>query len=42
MPFGSFDSAGIIFPAYKAHKVSVVVVLAEEDEVLNGPPAETA
>ena len=34
MPFGPFDSGGIIFPAYKANNVSVVVVLAEEDECL--------
>lgn len=34
MPFGSYDAAGIIFEAYKSHNVSVVVVLAEDDECL--------
>ena len=34
MPFGSYDSAGLIFEAYKSHNVSVVVVLAEDDECL--------
>ena len=34
MPFGPYDAAGIIFEAYKSHNVSVVVVLAEDDECL--------
>jgi protein-tyrosine phosphatase len=34
MPFGSYDSAGVIFEAYRSHNVSVVVVLAEDDECL--------
>jgi protein-tyrosine phosphatase len=34
MPFGPYDSAEIIFEAYKSNNVSVVVVLAEEDECL--------
>jgi hypothetical protein len=34
MPFDSYDSEGIIFQAYKSHNVSVVVVLAEDDECL--------
>jgi hypothetical protein len=34
MPFGPYDAAGIIFEAYKSHHVSVVVVLAENDECL--------
>ena len=34
MPFGPYDSAGIIFEAYKSHHVAVVVVLAEDDECL--------
>ena len=35
MPFGPYDAAGIVFEAYKSHHVSVVVVLAEDEECLH-------
>ena len=34
MPFGQYDPEGLIFPAYKNCGISVVVLLAEEDECL--------
>jgi protein-tyrosine phosphatase len=34
MPFGTYDPDGAIYLAYKQHRVSVVVMLAEQDECI--------
>ena len=32
MPFGKYDSEGVIYPAYRDHNISVIVLLAEDHE----------
>jgi protein-tyrosine phosphatase len=32
MPFGTYDPSGLIYEAYRDHQVSVIVLLAEDEE----------
>jgi hypothetical protein len=34
MPFGSYDPDGAIYPAYKQQKITIIVVLADDEECL--------